>query len=729
MSCLRVPQYRKPALRRARGKDALKVAHCTANCFVDLPHCNHYLEAGQLKLGAEHFPSPCTLRELVLDRYADPSATNGTDTHTMQPEELLGYLKNTEEFELGPWAAIVNQTEAIGDPAQPSPDQKAVLQWLGKAMDFWEQDYPIEEPLVAQLRKIKPLCAALAMVDPDFLFPGAHPIHQLLDAIQDRAVGWQSTLDRVGKILEQQISKAVEGARDWFEDNDTDLNAVYHEFSKAVERDQSRADRMVQRVIDAELGKLKTQAAKSHAARMINDALEQYAVPQDIEEFLKGPWYTSAQLLLLKFGGDSDQWQKMSETTVTLLDSLQSLENADDQRRQRIFEVVTQLPKEMRRWLLSVHHDTEAVNEAMGQVEFTHLRILRRQPVELVHLTPIMVAAVEETSANSETMDPEDCEEGSWFTIDQGGEAQLRVQLALKSTATSEFLFTNLAGIKVLQLAAGDFANMLSLGKATPLSAGQSFSRSLAKAAGIESAELLLALAEALGSMGAGTLPEASIDEVTPRDVHAAREGAEPTELLHAYNTLTAADTAAIERRPEALLEAATDSVTLQEVVEAPAVASQEPLAEELGVLSRGFRPESAMGEGFLAHQAQELQHRKTIGVQDETPEVPTDEDYAPTNTIEPAADSERMVNLPMGTWLGFHDAEKPMMGRLAVHDPVEDQFVFVNRKGFKLRSLTHAQLLELIDDGLVDILQRSSNLRDQVIEVRNSLDSSKQGN
>ena len=87
---------------------------------------------------------------------------------------------------------------------------------------------------------------------------------------------------------------------------------------------------MVQRVIDTEAGKVRTAAAKQEAARMINALLEKYPAPEEIGEFIKGPWYTSAQLLLLKFGPDSEQWQKMSATTETLLDSLQSLEEVEE---------------------------------------------------------------------------------------------------------------------------------------------------------------------------------------------------------------------------------------------------------------------------------------------------------------------------------------------------------------------------------------------------------------
>lgn len=45
----------------------------------------------------------------------------------------------------------------------------------------------------------------------------------------------------------------------------------------AAERDQARAQRMIQRVVEAEAGKVKTVAAKQEAARMINAALQKYS--------------------------------------------------------------------------------------------------------------------------------------------------------------------------------------------------------------------------------------------------------------------------------------------------------------------------------------------------------------------------------------------------------------------------------------------------------------------
>ena len=61
-------------------------------------------------------------------------------------------------------------------------------------------------------------------------------------------------------------------------------------------------------------------------------------------------------------------------------------------------------------------------------------------------------------------------------------------------------------------------------------------------------------------------------------------------------------------------------------------------------------------------------------------------------------------------------------MARLAVYDPNEDHYIFVNRTGVKIRLLSRAELLSLINADQVDILQATSNFREVVTEARNKL-------
>jgi hypothetical protein len=82
-------------------------------------------------------------------------------------------------------------------------------------------------------------------------------------------------------------------------------------------------------------------------------------------------------------------------------------------------------------------------------------------------------------------------------------------------------------------------------------------------------------------------------------------------------------------------------------------------------------------------------------------------------------AGTNEELNLPMGTWLGFHDGDQPLMAKLAAHDRQKDNYIFVNRKGIKILQLSKQVLLQMIDDDLVDILQTKSTFRDAVTQAQ----------
>jgi hypothetical protein len=697
----------------------------------------------------------------VLDRYGAPAGVGG-NMHPMPLDELLDYLQKIDNFSLSPWVALVGQTEAIGDPATPSREQIAVLRWLGKALELWEKQSPLEGSVAAQVRRLKPLSAALALTDPDFLQPGAHPLHQLLDGIQVRAIGWQARLDRVGAILEQQVTKAVEQSRRWFDSPSIDLVAICAEFSAAAQRDQARAQRMVQRVVDAEAGKIKSAAAKQEAAKMINAALEKYLTPDEIGGFIKGPWYTSAQLLLLKFGAGSEQWEKMSATTETLLDSFQNMAEADEARRQHIFEVVTQLPKEMRRWLLSLHHDTEAVNEAMGLVEFAHLRILRRQPLALQQIPPIIVEGdhVISDESRSSAGAMKNWPEGQWFSVETSNDGTVRMQLALKVEPSQQLLFTNLAGIKVLQLSYTEFNRLITQDKVKALHSGANFSLCLAHAAGIDSVEILNALASAMEETQIATAARAA--QNTPRAApHSTPEVSAETgsdgaytveELEHAPDPQSEPETdpntesgaeedlawlKKIDSKPGSLIEQAEEikalggylsarikisedhydsSANKPTETRADSGTEQDHSQEQSSPADSPTSADDDMTKEFLAGQPGTLDPQ-----QDDLPDALDGETDIELYTADEPV--ERTVDLPMGAWLGFHDGDTPLMARLAVYDLENDYYIFVNRQGVKMRQVNRLALLKLIDDGLVDILETKSNFRDEVTEVRKNLD------
>lgn len=391
-------------------------------------------------------------------------------------------------------------------PEDPSSEQAAVLHWLRAAWRAWEGQYPLESTLAQEVRRLMPLAEALAVAEPDFLVPGRHPLHQLLDTLQAAAIGWQPRLGRAGQGLEQQLRTAIDQALAWLEQPDTDLAAIGAMLRAGAVKDGARAQRMAQRLIEAEQGRQKKSAAAAMAARMINAALEKFEVPEPIGEFLTGPWYESACLALLKFGADSPEWANMTATTETLLDSVQVSDTEQSERRQHLFRVVTVLPRELKRALLSLHHDKDALDEAVALVEFAHLCLLRRQPLEAAPVDPLPLPPDHEADGEQgEGSDTDTAAVGQWFLVQTDAGEPLRARIIFRLEEENQWLFSNALGIEVLRMNCREFARLLAEGNAVPLLRGASFSRSLAAAAGVNSESDLQALVAIAGEAATGS--------------------------------------------------------------------------------------------------------------------------------------------------------------------------------------------------------------------------------
>ena len=638
-------------------------------------------------MAPEHFPLPCSLRKLVLDLYT-PDQRVGSG-QSLERSALLDYLNSADTSSSGPLEAVMVQIEARGDPTRPSEEQVALLDWLYAAYMYWEQQFPIEQPLASELRKLLPLLAALAITDEEFLTPGAHSMHQLLDAIQSSAMGWQARLGRAGQNLEREIGDTVAKAGGWFAQDSVNLAAIKENLVTAIGKDRGRAQRMAQRAVEAEQGQMKTALAKNQAATMINALLSTHTAPASIGEFLKGPWHDSAQLVLLRFGEESKQWASMSATTRALLDSLQTGETEATEeeaaqsgsRRQQLFEAITRLPRELRRWLVSLQHDSQGVEEAIGIVEVAHMSVLRQQDLNAQAIAPIRVE-----QALSETDDPQikksigQLEIGRWFLYLEGKNDPLRVQLMLKIEAGQQLFFTNQAGLKAMRKSYSSFAHELSDKRAIPLHGTVSFSRSLAHAAKLSSQADLNALST-------GGAPQATVEDKA--SIRRNRERDETARLQLQRE----------QEEEEQLRREFDHAVQMQSEREtAVAAASEEPQIQ-----------------GVLQEDDSLQQHEDEVQAQDEiVPSVP------PTPSAPMPAEAF-WLKLSMGSWLGFHDGDKPLLAKLAAHDREHDRYIFVNRKGIKMRDLSKGELNALMNKGQVEILETRSNFREEDEHVRNT--------
>lgn len=160
-----------------------------------------------------------------------------------------------------------------------------------------------------------------------------------------------------------------------------------------------------------------------------------------------------------------------------------------------------------------------------------------------------------------------------------------------------------------------------------------------------------------------------------------------------------------------ALVEAAADRSARIAQKEAEAAKLREDQArEEISQVARRTAEREEASVRLVQAEA------KALGTT--SPRLPSSSD-----TTEQALSAEQpfdrktvlQLRLPIGTWLGFHDREPPIMARFAVRDLERDSLIFTNREGIKLRELTTPQLVTLVERDMVDMIEHKTSLKEML--------------
>lgn len=627
-----------------------------------------------------------------------------SDELAMDLEELFSYLRSVDSDLHYPMEGVLAQTEAIGDPALPPAFQQATLSWLDAALKQWDSQFAPAEPLAGELRRLRPLLAAVAVQDRDFFIPGKHPLHQLMDAAQAYAVGWHAELGRVGQSVENDIAQAVAAALRWFEVPSTDLGVISKRMQVTADKAVARVEKMTRRLVETERGRTRVAQSKRRAAEMINAEMAHDDVPTELGEFLKGPWYDSAQLVLSKYGEQSEEWGQMKLTTVQLLRSVQrdaseGFHSSDVPPSHD--DEVGELPKRIAMWLLSLQHDEVATGQVLATISSLHAKLLRGEPIQRHTITPIPVNRLSATDA-AVAKSLHGIEEGQWLSMPFDKGQPIRVMLALCMREQQQLLFTNHAGLKVAQLGFDEFARLVAAGEAVPLDSGFSFSRALAGAVGL--------------------VTQDDVDEFTGVAAQRARERQLAQEKAARERELAA--------QQRAKREAAEQERVRREQEERLQAQRQRELAERLQrereEAERRRREEAELDKARLEREreeAQAYQHRwlaLTKGF--------VKSDSVQARQLKDNLEDEMQVDydspaaiIPRYAWLGFRDGDEDdiVLARLAVHLPESGTYVFVDRLGARVRELSGDELVIILTRGLIDIVESRSRFMEDLAQFQ----------
>ena len=603
----------------------------------------------------------------VLAVFSVPTRTEGLKIETLL--SALGGIETTDS----------SLNDALSDAGfkQATSDNQPVLDWIDAVFAHWKTAYPLAPELHVVLQQARSLAAAFALRDRRFFIPGGHVLHRLLDAIHNGFAGWH-------KALGGAAISALDGARDALVRSRQDFPSeeqvaeALEILSQKIQAHEQQLQQLGRVLMDREAITLCDEAAQITAAVAINEILAEHEVPGSVARFIKSDWYESGVLIINRNGEQSDDWRNFMSTTQLLVDAVQPVGINDAPGQSRLQTTMHQLPATLARQLLSLAPNDDAIAGAIGLIEYALLRNMRGEDLGLLEAALISVKGLPEGGAPSD-FDLEDAgiTPGQWYILDTA-EGELRIRLAGTLARNIYVLFMDFLGTRVLRKTTADFKAMLKSGEARPLNAPDSFCR---------------AMVEATDAQRRSRNDAEPIDQqATERPVTQQTGKPDPNK----FSSEGISETIATEPTDQETTFYSKHQGHTRHQEEPPGVPVESTV---------DYSAEQAISVTRRPNQQRASQSN-----------TPTSDQLYESNTVV-------KLQIPMGTWMGFHDRDPPLMAKVAARDLEKDSYIFTNREGIKLRELTVPQLIALIDRDMVDILERKSNFRETINQMRQEQD------
>jgi hypothetical protein len=309
------------------------------------------------------------------------------------------------------------------------------------------------------------------------------------------SIGWADTRGKSAELLEQRLENAVLSIQLIAETlvpdpalvraRNTMLELLENDIAGFVSSEQDRIAKLEQRLIDAESGQFTAERSKNLAGQLINKKMRGEVIPGPIVQFLQGAWFDSLQLIAIRLGVNSEEWYTASQLTETLISTVQPNNNLPDknadgnheciaeERKQHLYSIIENLPGELKKSLLSLEHDPDAINAELAAIESIHVSVMKGKPVPGCEFAPL---GVKESPLDANTRVSQSLlapviklSPGNWFVFSADEGEPKHIKLTLKQDESQQLIFTNRNGANVLQSTYEEFAYLLSSGAARPL--------------------------------------------------------------------------------------------------------------------------------------------------------------------------------------------------------------------------------------------------------------------
>jgi hypothetical protein len=385
--------------------------------------------------------------------------------------------------------------------------QRTTLRVIDGLFSAMLEERCLANPLRELLARLQIPLARAAIIDDDLLLRPDHSARQLINALAMAGLAVQSEDDDSLKAdpLYTKMSDIVNRVVSDYDKDSQVFADLLSEFKVYTERDQKRLEHMEKRLQDAEEGRQKADAARQVVSKTIADISQNLVIRALVNEFIDKAWQQVMFVILLKSGAESESWKDAVQTLRLIVDGSHNLTSAQvceknrlafpplakkiqqgfeliafdafegEQLLRKLTDLMSNLTPQVVNKIASTNDDNSALALDKLKKELSGAPSEKRQLARSDEIKAVE-SIDEQYLAQAKTLS-----RGSWLDYQAANGKVLRCRLAAVIQSTSNYIFVNRLGQKVLEKSLLALALSFKTGELKVIDSSKLFDRALAK--------------------------------------------------------------------------------------------------------------------------------------------------------------------------------------------------------------------------------------------------------
>lgn len=353
-----------------------------------------------------------------------------------------------------------------------------VINLVSRLFDFILDDDGLPPEIKALIGRLQIPLLKVAIADKTFFSNEDHQARALLNTLARAGCQWDPQ-QGIGDGLYQRINRAVHAIIDNYDEDAGLFQDLLEEFDGYFSAQGQRAERVAERVREAEAGKARGEQASAAVHDYLEIRLAGRTLPDAVVRLLREGWRQVLYLTWLREGEHSDTWRRHTKVVEALIWSV--LPHSAPADLDKLRELGPRLQSAVRHGLEAIEYDSAEMLALCADLQRTHQALLNGVGTER-----IAVPAPQPEPPPPPAL-PNDHElvkraralrVGQWVEMGEGEDAR-RAKLAANIRDGAKLVFINRRGIKVEEFDATGFALAMHQGTVKLIDNGALFDRAL----------------------------------------------------------------------------------------------------------------------------------------------------------------------------------------------------------------------------------------------------------